>query len=64
VSEFGENIGVVGNIPELGSWKKETAFLKMKWTEGHIWETEEPIFISYNPSRPPYFMYKYVLLNE
>ena len=52
---FGENICVVGSIPELGNWKQVKC--QLRWTEGHIWETEQPIYTS-----QPYFTYKYVLM--
>ena len=57
---YGQEIGIVGNIPQLGSWDTSKP-LKMKWTEGHIWMAED-IPISENNGDPTYFMYKYVLL--
>ena len=36
---------------------KNNQICQMKWTEGDIWKTEEPIVTS-----RPFFMYKYVLL--
>jgi hypothetical protein len=56
--EFGQTVAVVGNIPELGMWKNNQ-LCQLKWTEGDIWKTTEPIVTS-----RPHFMYKYVLLDE
>ena len=53
----GESLCVLGSIPELGSWKKIMCHLK--WTDGHIWVTEEPIMTS-----QPYFTYKYMMLDD
>ena len=52
----GENICVLGSIPELGLWKEFKAF--MVWTEGHIWETVKPIVTT-----TQMFRYKYALLD-
>ena len=52
----GENMCILGSIPELGSWKEFKAH--MVWTEGHIWKTTEPIITS-----EPMFSYKYALLD-
>jgi hypothetical protein len=48
-TEYGQNIGVIGNLSELGEWRKET---------------DEPIYIPYNPESAPHFYYKYVLLDS
>ena len=52
----GQEIYVLGSIPELGEWK--TGILKLYWTEGHIWKNKEPLFINH-----PYFEYKYALFD-
>jgi len=52
----GENVCVLGGIPELGNWKEFKAH--MVWTPGHIWETVTPIITS-----TPMFKYKYALLD-
>jgi hypothetical protein len=33
---FGEKMGIVGNLPELGAWDPEKAPL-LQWTEGDLW---------------------------
>lgn len=48
---------IVGEIEELGAWKKFTG--QMKWTEGHIWELEN-LYVS----SKSFFNYKYVLMKD
>lgn len=48
----GEEIYVIGSIPELGNWKERVC--KLTWTEGHVWVLDEPIVTT-----APYFRYKY-----
>ena len=43
----------MGSIKELGCWKEFVC--PMKWTEDHIWVTDELLVES------PIFQYKYVL---
>jgi len=52
----GENLCVLGSIPELGLWKEFKC--RMVWTEGHVWKTIKPIITS-----EPGFRYKYALLD-
>jgi len=52
-----ESICVCGSIPELGNWKEFKCH--MKWTEGHIWVTEEPIVTD-----KYFFTYKYLALGD
>lgn len=52
---YGESIGVLGSITELGKWKD--CIHHLKWTEGNIWESTTPI-----TTNSFYFMYKYVVL--
>jgi hypothetical protein len=33
---FGEEIGILGNLPVLGNWKKDDIFY-LKWNEGNKW---------------------------
>jgi hypothetical protein len=33
---FGEKMGIVGNLPELGAWDPQRAPL-LQWTEGDVW---------------------------
>lgn len=54
---FGQTVAVIGSTKQLGNWQKYLC--KLKWTEGHIWKSEEPLEMQ--ESR---FEYKYVLLNE
>lgn len=53
----GEDLYVIGDLPQLGS----TSELKhsLKWTEGHIWVSEQPLSTS-----TPYFSYKYVKVDR
>ena len=53
----GETLAVVGNLKELGEWKKYNCYLT--WTEGHWWRSGKPIIV-----RESYFEYKYVLLEN
>lgn len=48
---------VVGEIPELGAWKKFTG--QMTWTQGHIWVLENLSVASKH-----FFCYKYVLMQH
>lgn len=54
---MGEDIGVIGDLPELGSWDPKKC-LKLKWFQDHVWETEVPLV-----TNRPYFKYKYVVYN-
>ena len=49
----GEDLFVIGDIPQLGANKDLKHSLK--WTDGHIWVSEQPLTTS-----TPYFSYKYV----
>lgn len=51
---FGEEIFVVGSIPELGGWKEYK--LKLFWNDGHIWRNKEPLLVNH-----AFFEYKYTL---
>ena len=53
----GESISVVGSLEELGLWFDYEC--QLKWTEGHIWKSTEPVIVNKS-----YFEYKYVLLQE
>ena len=55
-TKFGQNLCVVGSIPELGSWK---IFNEMKWSEGHIWVLDKPIV-----TKALFLTYKYVLFEK
>lgn len=56
-TKLGEYLAVIGDIEELGSWKQVKVVLK--WTEGHIWATEEPLKLKHK-----FFRYKYVVVNS
>ena len=58
-TKFGETLCVIGSIGQLGVWKSYKCHLK--WTEGHIWVSERPLFVKMNQS---IFQYKYALLWE
>ena len=51
---FGEELWVLGSIPELGEWKEYK--YKLFWGDNHCWQTQEPILVD-----DPYFEYKFVL---
>jgi hypothetical protein len=34
----GQDIGVIGDIPELGGWDVKKC-LKLKWYDDHVWES-------------------------
>eukprot|EP00826_Nyctotherus_ovalis_P003084 TRINITY_DN10619_c0_g1_i2.p1 TRINITY_DN10619_c0_g1~~TRINITY_DN10619_c0_g1_i2.p1 ORF type:complete len:392 (+),score=86.07 TRINITY_DN10619_c0_g1_i2:90-1265(+) len=53
-TEHGENVYVMGSIPELGNWSDYKA--KLTWTEGHVWTATILL-----PQQP--FEYKYVVYN-
>ena len=59
---YGQQLAVVGNIPQLGSWDVRKA-IKMTWCDGHIWKADN-ISISEANGDKTYFMYKYILLHE
>jgi hypothetical protein len=53
----GQNIYVLGNLPQLGNWKETK--LKLKWTEGHLWKGN--IVLEENLR---YFSFKYVCFSD
>mmetsp|Transcript_39384 Transcript_39384/g.60205 ORF Transcript_39384/g.60205 Transcript_39384/m.60205 type:complete len:122 (+) Transcript_39384:483-848(+) len=55
-TKFGEQIAVVGNLPQLGNWNVKKALI-LKWTPGHVWEVKD-----LRVTEKPYFMYKYIVL--
>lgn len=53
----GQNIYILGSIPELGAWKLNK--FKLKWSEGHVWKA------SLNLSKDiEFFRYKFVCLSD
>ena len=58
-TNYGESLCVVGSNEQLGLWKNYKCHLK--WTEGHVWISERPLFLK---STDAIFEYKYCLLWE
>lgn len=57
-TQVGQEIGIIGNISELGNWNQDKA-LKMKWSEGDNWRYE----ISFdNGSFENDFEYKFIFV--
>lgn len=58
LTEFGENLFVIGDVPQLGT---KTAMEKypLTWTDGHIWVSKTPL-----RTTSSLFRYKYVLIDE
>ena len=48
---------VLGELPELGKWKK--AIFKMKWTDDDYWVPERPLV-----TNRYFFNYKYAVLQS
>lgn len=61
-TQYGQELAVVGSIPQLGSWDTKRAF-RMKWTEGHYWVAEN-IRINEGEGDATFFMYKYALYSK
>lgn len=61
-TKFGQSIGILGSIPQFGSWNKDHIF-RMTWTEGHEWVAEN-VKISVEYGDKPHFMYKYVVIDN
>jgi protein-tyrosine phosphatase len=54
-TNWGQNVYVVGDLPQLGEWKESSA-VKLSWTSGHIWTATIRL-----PAGVP-FHYKYLVL--
>lgn len=52
----GTIMGISGNIEELGFWKKFD--IKMKWTKGDIWVSDEIV------TKKRFFQYKYLKMGK
>lgn len=59
---IGEEIRVVGNVPELGQWDVEQAAM-MAWREGHVWVATVEIRVPAEDFCRP-LEYKYVLMSN
>ena len=57
-TSLGENLCVLGSIPELGEWEKVRC--RLTWTQGHVWVLQEPLRLSGVRS----FSYKYMICND
>jgi protein-tyrosine phosphatase len=55
-TKFGENLHLVGNLPELGNWIP-TDYNRMKWCDSGLWEITKQLFRKN-------FLYKYVVVNS
>ena len=55
-TSFGEEVGILGSIPNLGNWNQAGIFY-LKWNNGNIWKGEIPI--EANP--PMDFEFKFVI---
>lgn len=53
----GQNIFILGNIPELGNWKD--AKFKLKWSEGHFWKGKLEL-----PMDTDFFQFKFVCFSD
>lgn len=53
-SRLGENVFVLGDIPQLGTTSDLTKH-PLKWTEGHIWVSTVPL-----RTTTPVFRYHYI----
>ena len=56
-TRIGENLGIIGSIPELGAWKENKA-LKMAWNNDNIWKAS----LFYNNAVAEIFEYKFIFL--
>ena len=57
-SKFGENVCVLGSIPEFGNWSLNGA-LFLGWNKGNIWKGERKIERDIN-----YFEFKFVIVEK
>lgn len=53
----GQNIYILGSIPELGKWKENK--FKLKWNEGHIWKGKLQL-----PKHTSHFVFKFVCISD
>lgn len=56
-TEIGDQLYVIGDIPELGN-DSNLKRHALKWTTGHIWVSEKPLVTT-----QPYFRYSYLMMN-
>lgn len=55
----GEDLGVIGAIPELGNWDQNRA-LRMSWNNGNVWKAS----INYNFEREKEFEFKFIFIQN
>ena len=55
----GEDLGVIGAIPELGNWDQNRA-LRMSWNNGNVWKAS----INYNFKREKEFEFKFIFIQN
>ena len=55
----GEDLGVIGSMPELGNWDQNRA-LRMSWNDGNIWKAS----INYNFEREKEFEFKFIFIEN
>ena len=55
----GEDLGVIGSIPELGNWDQNRA-LRMNWNDGNIWKAN----INYDFGREKEFEFKFIFIEN
>jgi hypothetical protein len=57
-TKYFEDLFVVGDIPELGN-DLNLKRHPLKWTEGHIWVSEQPLV-----TKTPNFRYNYIMIDQ
>ncbi|KAL4475558.1 hypothetical protein ABPG72_009247 [Tetrahymena utriculariae] len=63
-TNYGERLAIVGNIQELGNWRKEEA-LNLQWNSNNIWKGQAFINLSESSSNDQQILeYKYILIDE
>ncbi|EAS05131.1 starch-binding domain protein (macronuclear) [Tetrahymena thermophila SB210] len=62
-TNYGERLAIVGNIHELGNWKKEEA-LNLQWNNNNIWNGQIIINLNGSSNVQKILEYKYILIDE
>ena len=55
-THFGEEVGILGSIPDLGNWNQNQIFY-LQWNDGNIWKGE----IDFNSNPLTDFEYKFII---
>jgi alpha-amylase len=58
VTSFGQNIYIVGNVPELGNWNTAQA-VKLNWVNTNTWSGP----VIFTTSKGQTIQYKYIVKN-